>query len=80
MLEIPYQQLSAEALTGLVEAFINREGTDYGAIEIDLTQKIEQVMVLIRKGEALVLFDEASESCNIVLRQDYQQWQQSGAS
>ena len=30
---IPYQELSAEALRGVIESFVLREGTDYGQHE-----------------------------------------------
>ncbi len=37
---IPYQMLSPEALRGVIEAFITREGTDYGAQEVALDTKV----------------------------------------
>ena len=30
VLAIPYQQLSADALDGILDEFVTREGTDYG--------------------------------------------------
>ena len=36
-LKIPFDQLSHEALHGVVEEFVTRDGTDYGEIEISHT-------------------------------------------
>jgi len=65
---VPYQQLSPEALQGLIEAFIAREGTDYGEVECSLADKVAQVMVQLRSGEVVIAFDESSETVNILLR------------
>lgn len=67
---IPHTQLSPDALHGLVEAFITREGTDYGFDEISLEVKTAQVMKLLNDGDVVILYDEATESINIVSRHD----------
>ena len=33
---IPHQTLSPEALQGVIEAFVTREGTDYGTQDVPL--------------------------------------------
>lgn len=66
MLQIPYQQLSPEALTGLIEEFVTREGTEYGLTEVSRERKIAQVMRQLERGSAVILFDPDSSSCNIV--------------
>lgn len=40
VIEVSYTELSAEALRGVVEEFVTRAGTDYGAVERSLDQKI----------------------------------------
>ena len=65
-IEIAWTELSGDALRGLAEAFVNREGTDYGARERSFESKVEDVLGQIRRGEALVVFDPESESANIV--------------
>lgn len=67
---VPYQQLSPEALQGLIEAYIAREGTDYGELEYNLADKVAQVMGQLRSGEVVIAFDESSESVNILLRRE----------
>jgi uncharacterized protein YheU (UPF0270 family) len=64
--EIPHDRLEPETLQSLVEDFITREGTDYGEREISLDTKIKQVMGQLKRREAVIVFDPASESCNIV--------------
>lgn len=71
---IPAEQLSAEALLGLIEEFITREGTDYGELEWSLEQKVEQVRMQLRRGEAVIVFDIAAESCTIMPREQAAAW------
>ena len=63
---IPYQNLSVDALRGVVEAFVLREGTDYGAHEFALLEKAAHVMQQLARGEAEVVFDPDSGSVDIV--------------
>ena len=66
MLKIPWNELSAEGLHGLIEEFINREGTDYGEREFSLTEKVEQVKAQIMRGDVVIVFDDNSETCNLL--------------
>ena len=66
VVEVPWQQLSEEALAGVVEEFITREGTDYGVEEFSLAQKVTQVMAQIRRGDVLMMFDRDTERCQLV--------------
>lgn len=65
---VPYGELSAPALRGLVEAFVLREGTDYGDYEYSLGDKVAQVMRQLERGEAEVMFDPDTNSASIVIR------------
>ncbi|PUA27067.1 MAG: hypothetical protein B0W54_19750 [Cellvibrio sp. 79] len=67
---IPYKQLSSDALQGLIEEFITREGTDYGEEEIPLSVKVEQIKQLLKRQEIVVVFDTTSESVSILPRRD----------
>ena len=55
-MKIPQQQLSAEALLGVVDAFILREGTDYGTQEFTLEEKRQRVLQLLASGDAEIHF------------------------
>jgi uncharacterized protein len=63
---IPYQKISPDALQGLIEEFITREGTDYGEMEFSLTQKVNQVKQLLKRGEIVIVFDSITESVSIL--------------
>jgi uncharacterized protein len=63
---IPHEQLSTEALQGVVEDFVTRDGTDYGEAEISLETKVQQIMNQLHTGKAVIVFDQKTETCNIV--------------
>lgn len=64
--EVPYTALSPDALRGLVESFVLREGTDYGAREFSHEDKVTQVMAQVQRGEARILFDPETESVTLL--------------
>lgn len=66
--DVPYQLLSADALRGVIEAFVLREGTDYGAREFTHEEKVQQVLDGLSRGEVQILFDPATESVTLRLR------------
>jgi uncharacterized protein len=66
--EIPHSELSEEALRGVVEYFVLREGTDYGRQVYSLEEKVEQVLAQLRDGRARIVFDTTSETVDIVTR------------
>ena len=63
--EVPWSALSAEALRRVVEAFVLREGTEYGELEFSLKQKVEQVMHQLTRGEAALWFDPETNSVTL---------------
>ena len=65
--ELPPDALSPEALRDLVEEFVTRDGTDYGAVERGVEEKVAQVTAQLRSGEARLVFDPETETANIVL-------------
>lgn len=70
-LVIAPDQLSPEALQGVIEEFIMREGTDYGEIELSLDEKVLQLRAQLRSGAALIVFDPISETCTIRPREEW---------
>jgi uncharacterized protein YheU (UPF0270 family) len=58
--------LEPDTLRAVVESFVLREGTDYGAHEASLDAKVAQVVRQLRRGEAHITFDPATESVNVV--------------
>ena len=67
---IPINKLSAAALKGVIEEFITRRGTDYGAVEASLDAKFKQVKNQLKNGTAVLLFDDETETTNIFLADD----------
>ena len=77
---IPFEHLSQDALYGLIEEFITREGTDYGLYEVDLPDKIEQVLQQVRSQEVVIVFDVATESTSLMTQQQYREANSHGGS
>ena len=53
---VPIDQLSEPALLGVLDAFILREGTDYGHQDYTLDEKRQRVMAMLRKGDAEICY------------------------
>ncbi len=70
-IEIPVDQLSAHALSGIIENFILREGTDYGSVEVSYEKKAEQIRKQIDQGEIKIVFDQSSETVSLLTTRDY---------
>ena len=68
--ELAIDALSPEALRGLVEEFVTRDGTDYGSVERSIEDKIRDVLRQLANGEARIVFDPDSETANIVMARE----------
>ena len=67
MIKIPASELSDEALLGVIDAFILREGTDYGHQDFTLEQKRSRVRGMLNRGSAEICFYPENEHIDIVL-------------
>lgn len=65
-IEVPADKLSTEILEEVVEEFILREGTDYGAEEVSLLRKKEQVMKQLKSNEIKIVFDQNTETVTLM--------------
>jgi uncharacterized protein YheU (UPF0270 family) len=65
--EVPHTALSVDALRGVLENFVLREGTEYGEHDFTLEQKVAQVLAQLERGDARVMFDPETQSVTIVL-------------
>ena len=63
---VPREAISDEALRGIVESFILREGTDYGREEVALATKIIQIEKQLQRGDVKIVYDPNTESVGIV--------------
>lgn len=64
--EVPWRELTPAALRGVAEAFVLREGTDYGAVETSFADKVAEVMRQLERGEAVIYYEPASRSVELV--------------
>jgi len=62
---VPVDSLSEGALRGVIESFVQREGTDYGR-EYSLEEKVDHVRRQLERGEAWITFDPETETINVV--------------
>jgi hypothetical protein len=68
--EVTYSELPADLLNAVIESFVLREGTDYGEKELSLEEKVERVIRQLKRGEAKIVFDPATESVTITVTQN----------
>ena len=64
--EVPYTRLAADVLRRVVEEFATRDGTDYGAVEKTLDEKVALVRRQLERGEAAIVYDAESATINVV--------------
>jgi len=63
---IPTQELASDTLTAIIEEFVLREGTEYGAEDISLADKIVQIKHQLAQGSVVLVYSELHESVNIL--------------
>ena len=74
--EVPWSRLNETQRTAVVDAFILREGTDYGLVELDHETKSKRLVALLISGRAHIIFDLKRESFNILTSEAWHQLQQ----
>jgi uncharacterized protein YheU (UPF0270 family) len=67
---IPVNKLSPDALQGVIEEFISRDGTDYGEMEVSPETIFRYVKQKLESGSAVLIFDDEAETTNIFLAND----------
>jgi hypothetical protein len=66
---IPITDLTEETLLNIIEGFVLREGTEYGAADISLAEKVQQVLAQLTLGDVLLVYSELHETVNIIPKQ-----------
>ena len=74
---IPVSDLSEDALEGLLESYIDREGTDYGEQELSREVKVNRLKSQVLKGSALIVFDPKVGEVNVLSKEEYASVKQS---
>jgi uncharacterized protein YheU (UPF0270 family) len=64
---VPTDALSEDALAGVVDAFILREGTDYGHREHTIEDKRRRVHAMLARGTAQICYYPENEHIDIKL-------------
>lgn len=62
---IPIDEIEKDTLRNIAEAFVLREGTDYGEEEASFEDKVEQVLGLLASKEAVLVYSELHETVDI---------------
>ena len=62
-IKISPDRLSSEALHGVIEEFVTRDGTDM----VEGDTKVREVLDLLERGEVEIWFDQLTRTCNIVV-------------
>jgi uncharacterized protein YheU (UPF0270 family) len=66
--EIPHTELAPATLRAVIESFVLREGTDYGAQDATFDSKVADVMRQLERREAEIVYDPGTDSVDIVVR------------
>ena len=68
-MEIPWQQLSEDALTAVLEEYASREGTEYGTHDYALADKVAQLRLQLANNRIWLDFDPDTGSCDLKVRE-----------
>ena len=66
MIKIPIESLDRSIIFSIIEEFVLREGTDYGAYEVNFRSKIDEIYRKLESDEYSISYDESTESCTII--------------
>lgn len=73
LVAVPWQSVSEDALLGLLEEYISRDGTDYGLEELTLEQKVGRAKRQLENGHVVIVVDLTLESTHIISAEEYNQ-------
>ena len=63
---IPISSLKEDILENIIKEYVLQEGTEYGAEDISLADKIQQVHQQLISGSAIIVYSELHETVNIL--------------
>jgi len=66
LIKIPIESLDRSIIFSIIEEFVLREGTDYGAYEVNFQSKIDEIYRKLESDEYSISYDESTESCTII--------------
>lgn len=71
--EVPASALSEDALNGLIEQYVLREGTEYGARDYSLAEKVERVRQQLADNKVIIVFSAELGAAELIPARDFQQ-------
>lgn len=66
-IDIPYERLNSETLQRMIEEFVTRDGSNWDDFGGGLETKVAQVMAQLKQKKIKVIFDQQSQSANLVM-------------
>ena len=66
---IPHEELRRQTLIALIEEFVTRNGAVHGQRETAIEARVAAVLEQLNSGRAVVVFDEATETASIAMRE-----------
>ena len=72
---VPLERVDAGVLNSMLEEYASRDGTDYGARELELGEKVANLRVQLRTGSLAIVYDLASEQWDLLPQEQLAQWQ-----
>ena len=58
--------MAAETLSGLLEEYASRDGTDYGERELSLAEKVSRLRGRLQTAELSIVYDQSTELIDLV--------------
>lgn len=65
-IEIPFARIDPETLRRMIEEFVTRDGADWAESGCALEDKVRQVLRQLRDGQVKVVYDQKSQTANLV--------------
>jgi len=65
-IEIPLERINPDTLRRMIEEFVTREWSELADSEYVLDEKVDQVLRQLRDKRARIVYDNTSETWNIV--------------
>ena len=66
-IEIPHDRLNPDTLIRMIQEFVSRDGADWAEDGCSLEDKVEQVLRQLRNKQVKVVFDQTSQTVNLVV-------------
>jgi uncharacterized protein len=66
--DIPLDELTDEVLRGVIESYVLREGTEYGARDFTLQEKVDHVLAQLRRRDARIVYNPQDQTVDIVTK------------